>query len=284
MKLSGFRNPARKKDGNNLMVSNFNLSRTGLIAFLSLVLWATTPVMVFALEIGAVGRAVPVNHIDIEAQVARKITMTGADLGDQVKEGQILVQLDSHIFDLDVSTADAELDIAKARSREAQQDYERSVSLQSRNVSSGKSKDHAKAVASTMAAEVRAKQAALDLAVFRLEKAAIKAPFSGRISRRLVGVGSFIREGEPVFVLSDLSRIIVKFDLIERDVAAVKAGDKATIIFDALPDLSFVGQIARVGLVANKGIDTFPVEIEIENNDGLIRGGYTASITLIVGE
>lgn len=266
------------------MLARLRSYAKGSALCLSLALLGASPSEAATAEIVAVGRAAPINHIDIEAQVAGEIVAIGADLGDQVKEGRVLVQLDSRIFDLDVSTARAELDIAKARSRQAQQDFERSVSLQTRNVGSGKSQDYAEAVAKITSADVRAKQAAVDLAIFRLEKGAIKAPFESRVSKRLAGIGSFIREGETVFVLSDLSRIIVRFDLIERDVAKVKAGDSAAIAFDALPGRSFAGQVARVGLVANEGIDTFPVEIEIDNTDGLIRGGYTASINLTVDE
>lgn len=266
------------------MATTFRWAPAVACICLSLVLCGARVDKALALEITAVGRAASINHVDIATQVAGEVTEVNANLGDRVKRGQALVQLDTLFFDLDVRTARAKLDFATARALEARRNHERALSLTTSNVGSGRSRDGAEAAAATTAADVRARQAALDLALYRLEKTAISAPFEGWVSRRLVGVGSFLRVGETVISLSDLSKAVVRFDLIERDVARVEKGNRAVILFDALPEHRWVGQITRVGMVGNSRSDTFPVEITIENPDSLIRDGYTASITIISGE
>jgi HlyD family secretion protein len=126
---------------------------------------------------------------------------------------------------------------------------------------------------------------AAELALKESEEAFhLRAPFDGTVVEINVNTGETINALQPVLVIADLSNLkVVTTDLSEVDVAALKVGQEATIVFDALSDQTFSGTIENI---ANRstGVSSVYYEVTLSLGEGptSLRWGMTAFITFPV--
>jgi multidrug efflux pump subunit AcrA (membrane-fusion protein) len=117
-----------------------------------------------------------------------------------------------------------------------------------------------------------------------LQKTFIHAPVSGFIIQRYIEVGQWVERGGRVADIIDLSAVLVRVPVHERDIRHVRVGDTATVILDALPDRSFTGQVKHITPQADLASRTFPVKIEVANTpDSAIKAGMFARVILRTG-
>ena len=127
---------------------------------------------------------------------------------------------------------------------------------------------------------VRVAESRLDRARVLAGYSRIKAPFDGVVTRRNFHPGSFIRsaaDGSPMPLLTvartDLMRVVVQIP--DLDVPLLDAGDKATVVVDALKTIPFVGIVARLAKAEDPTTRTMKAEIDLPNPDGrLVEGMY----------
>jgi len=136
-------------------------------------------------------------------------------------------------------------------------------------------------------AEVARAEAALEQARVTLARCEIRAPFAGTVGLVHVRTGELLAPGQPVVTLGDLTTLRVETtDLDEVDVAQVAVGQEAVVTFDALPERTFTGRVARIYPMAEPGAAgvRYTVIIELEELDPAIRWGMTAFVDIGVRE
>lgn len=117
-----------------------------------------------------------------------------------------------------------------------------------------------------------------------LHKTVIYAPVSGFITQRFIEVGQWVERGGRVADIIDLSSVLVRVPVHEREIRHVRVGDAATVILDALPNHSFSGRVKHITPQADLASRTFPVKIEVANTpDSAIKMGMFARVTLRTG-
>lgn len=133
--------------------------------------------------------------------------------------------------------------------------------------------------------DVAAAQAAVDTAQAALDHAQLLAPFAGTITQLNVSSGDLVSSGENAFRIDDMATIYIDLQISEVDLQSLKVGQKATIEFDALPDKSYEGEVTEIGIIgtSSQGVVNYPVTVKVIN-DGNIRPGMTASVTIVVDE
>ena len=127
---------------------------------------------------------------------------------------------------------------------------------------------------------VRVTESRLDRARVLAGYTRIKAPFNGVVTRRNLHPGAFIRsaaDGSPVPLLTvartDLMRVEVQVP--DLDVPLLDAGDKATVVVDALKTVPFAGVVARLAKSEDPSTRTMRAEVDLPNPDGrLVEGMY----------
>ena len=258
--------------------------RNRVLSFWMSVLTAGGASAAFAAEVKAVGRTHALNEADIVVEVSGAVTEISAFLGDRVEADAPLLNLDGRLYAFGHQAAEAQLAQAGARAHEAGQAFNRAKELLARNVASQSALDKAEAELLSADSEKQLRKAEEQRTKLLLDKTRVVAPFGGTIAYRYVERGTFVEAGEPLFRLSDISRLIVRFDVIEQDIGKIRVGDVARLTFNAQPDLTLTSPISRIGDVAHSDTETFPVEIEIDNSDGILRAGYTVRITLPAGQ
>jgi HlyD family secretion protein len=129
---------------------------------------------------------------------------------------------------------------------------------------------------------VEQKERALQEAKDALNDYYIYAPLSGIISELNISTGEDVSSGTSLATIITDSKI-AQITLSEVDVAKVKIGNRATLTFDAIEDLTLTGEVTEVDSVgsANSGVVSYGLEITFDTNEENIKSGMSASATII---
>jgi HlyD family secretion protein len=250
------------------------------------------------------GTVNPITKVEVGSQVSGKIAKLYVDYNSQVKEGQILAELDLLQFESRVkqneanySSAKASLEKAKVTLANLQRQYERSLSLFEKQLISFEEKDTAEAnylgaKSDLQSAEARLEQAGsqLDQSKLDLSYAIIRSPIDGVVISRNMNVGQTVQASftaPKIFeIANDLSKMQVECDVDEADVGKVKEGQTVRFTVDAFPESTFNGTVKQVRFspTVTTNVVTYTTIVGAENPELKLRPGMTATVTIITGE
>ena len=141
------------------------------------------------------------NTTDIGFELAGKLNQLTVDSGDQVQQGQLLAKLDTRLLEAEALELSANLAQNQADLDLASNTLKRSLSLKQQNYVSEQALDEAKGQLRSLQAAQQRLNAALHANQLKQDKSALRAPFSGRISKRLQNRGEVVSLGSPIFTL-----------------------------------------------------------------------------------
>ncbi len=265
-------------------------------------------------QVSATGHIEPKTQIDITTDVAGRIIQLPVEEGQDVREGDLLLQIDPAQFRAAVNRAEAALSQARAAEaqqraayQQAQRDADRFVALRERGT------DYVTAIEVEQAvtdAEVQMRlweaadhaveqaRANLEQAQDQLSKTTIRAPMSGRITRLNVErgetaiVGTMNNPGSLLLTVADLSVMEAVIEIDETDVPDIAIGDSAWVEVDAFPNRRFAGVVTKIGNssivpinpattgTSNQAID-FEVRITLADPPQGIRPDLSATADII---
>ncbi len=202
-------------------------------------------------------------QVQVAAEAAGRITRIAFESGQQVQQGQLLVQLNDAV-------EQAELIRLKAQLRNAEILHARARKLVERNVASQEQLDNAVAARDMALGAVRQTQALID-------QKAIRAPFSGQLGIRRVHLGQYLGVAEPVASLVDARTLKSNFSLDESTSPELKLGQPLEVLVDAYPGRSFPARISAIDPLIGKS-RTVQVQALLDNPEGLLAAGMFASI------
>lgn len=134
----------------------------------------------------------------------------------------------------------------------------------------------------TSALSVKERQNSLQDAKDKLEDYIVRAPFDGLIAKSDAKLGDSAGASTVIATLITRQKL-AEIPLNEVDVAKVKIGQKATLTFDAISDLSISGQVSEIDLVGteSQGVVTYNVKISFDTQDDKIKPGMSVSASII---
>ncbi len=193
--------------------------------------------------------------------------------GDDVREGQTLVQLDSQEFQARLDQAKRSLDAAVATAAQAQKDYDRSQQLVASNVASPAEFDRAtRDLQVAQANESRAQKAVAEAEVL-LSYTTITAAKNGRIVDRLAEPGGVAKPGVPILVLYDATSLRLEAPVMEHLAVQLRPGDKLEVYVDAL-DREFEATIDEIVPQADAPSRSLLVKASLPRSDDLFEGMF----------
>lgn len=228
-------------------------------------------------------------YAEVGAPIVSRVVKVSASPGQPVSAGQLLATLQSS----EVGKARSDAIAAGARLELANKTLERKRRLGSEHIVAQREIQEAEASVESATAEVRASKAtlrALGLSAADAERLsddpsfALRSPVSGIVIERDAVQGQLAEPSKPLFRVGDLGRLWLTVHAFERDAVRVKAGGHARVAFPALPGRSFTGTVTLVGKQVEPDSRTVPIRIELENQDGILRPGMSATAWLIVGQ
>jgi cobalt-zinc-cadmium efflux system membrane fusion protein len=216
--------------------------------------------------------------------VAGRISRLSAGVGDEVKRGQVLAEIES----VDVGQARAELVAAKARYVAAEANLKRETDLAEKRISSSREREVAQAQWATEQAGVRA--ATMRLRAIGLTdaeiadvanadrtamggKVQIRAPIGGTIIERKVTLGEAVERATDAFKIADTSLVWVALDLYEKDLYRVHTGQEVELRTDARPGVPLRGRVGFIVPVIDETTRTAKVRLEFPNPQGVLQAG-----------
>lgn len=269
--------------------------------------------------VSAPGFLEPFTQVQIAAEVSARITELPVDEGDFVRKGEVIVRLDDEDLKAALDSSKARRDSEQyrlkseqarltgliANERFAKNELERMQSLyETKDVSrrdlddaeervenAGASVEAAKFTISMLESSLSASNSDIVQSQENLDNTVIHAPRDGFITQLNVEVGeqvlgTFNNIGTHIMTIADLSRMLVKTEVSETDIASVAEGLDARIHINAYPDIVFGGKVEQVALQrttsSSDGTGVFMVEVAINLDGHQLKSGHSASVDIEV--
>ena len=199
---------------------------------------------------------------NIVPQTAGRITKINVEIGDRVRKGQVLAEIDKtqlHQAQLQLSNAEVELGRLKAL-------YE----------AGGLSKSDLDAV------ELQYNVAKTQVENL-IENTTLLSPIDGVITARNYDVGDMYAMAAPIFTVEQIKPVKLLVAISESDYSKVKKGDRVSIKAEAFPDLVFDGRVERIYPTIDPTTRTFTSEVVVSNNFSTLRPGMFVRVTVNFG-
>ena len=275
-----------------------------------------------ARAVDVVGTLAAVDQVTVSSEADGKVQKINADLGDRVRAGQVLIELDDekqryayeqqqaalartlaqygapdpeHLPDIE-QTPEAKR--TKADLAQAEQAYERAAELFKRTLIPQQGLDDARTAVETkkasydaslhnarnLRASIRGSEAEMKLAARRLRDAAIRAPFDGYVEKRLVNLGELVKAQMPVMAIVRLDPLKVIAEIPEKMAPWIAEGRPVELRVDAYRDRTFTGKVTRISPAVNTSTRAFPFEAVVPNADAVLKPGTFARVHVESGK
>jgi membrane fusion protein, multidrug efflux system len=218
----------------------------------------------------SVGSIVAVKGVTLSNELAGTIRQIAFESGDRVKQGALLVHLDT-------STDEAQLQGLEAQAELARLSLDRARDLRKNLTNSQADLDAAQAQFDSAVAAVNGVKATI-------AKKVIRAPFSGELGIRLVNLGQYLPAGTPIVSLQALDPLFVNFSLPQQDFHSLKIGQSVELRVDSYPGRGFTGKITAINSQVDDATRNIEVQATLPNPDNLLRPGMFASVNVVLAE
>lgn len=219
-------------------------------------------------DIRAVGTLRANEAVIVSPEIAGRIQSVRFAEGDEVKAGDVLVELDAAILKAELAKAQSDLTLANAN-------HQRALTLARQGTGTLRARDEA--VAAHQAAEAN-----VALAQARLEKTTIVAPLSGVVGLRAVSVGAYVTPGDRIVELADIDPIKVDFRVPELVLASLRTGQPIRVTVDAVPGRTFEGEIYAIDPIVDANGRAVRLRARLPNKDRTLFPGLFARVQIVV--
>jgi HlyD family secretion protein len=241
-------------------------------------------------RIVAHGTLQPQHRVHVGSQVSGIVEQIHVDFNSRVTRGQVLARIDPSTFAAAVRSAQAELEAARAAHELALLHWRRVQELREHQIVAASELEQARTELRQAEAQLSVRQQNLERARRELERCTILSPTDGIVIARAVDVGQTVAASlsAPVLfeIASDLSRMQIHANVSEADVGSVREGQSVRFQVDAHRGRQFTGQVVQVRNAPHTvdNVVHYETIIEVDNDDGLLKPGMTAEVSIITAE
>jgi membrane fusion protein, multidrug efflux system len=220
--------------------------------------------------LSAVGTIAPVQGVSISNEAPGVVTKVRFESGALVKQGEVLVELDSTVERSQVAAVIARRDLA-------QQTLDRNRALVAKGVL---------AAAQLEAEEAQLKTAIGDLGALnaQIARKTVRAPFAGRLGIRTVNVGQYLNPGTTLTTLVGVEAVFVDFSLPQQQLVAVKAGMPIRVTIEGAEGLATEGTIAALDPTIDPASRNIKLRGTVPNKDEKLHPGMFAKVEVVLPE
>lgn len=254
------------------------------------------------------GNVKPAQLIKQGFKVAGVVENVYVKEGDNISEGQTLMSLKTHDYELGVMAAQAQyesldmqlkskidssvnqakanLDFVKTQLDRVRRLHEKGAvatktveELEVALVVAENKYQEAIDARETSIAQLRQAEAALELAQSQLNDTVLKSPITGTVVKQISEIGETMAPGYPAFVLGRLDTLEVEIGAPDNLIDHIKKGEKVNLFIYGI-NKEIEGVISNIDTAADPETRTFGVKIDIENPDGDIKPGMIANVVI----
>ena len=226
----------------------------------------------------------PVRRVQLAAEVEGRVTRVLVEEYQTVEADALLVQVERSLLEAALQRAEAVVGRARADHDLARLELQRQRGLRERRATSDADVDRSRSTELARAADLKEATAALADARVRLAKTEIRAPFAGVVQSIELEPGAYLRQGDPVAEVIDLSEIEIEVGVTDREVVAIRRGDPVELEVEVFPGETFTGAVQQLGRAVRDETQKFPVMIRVANPDGRLLAGMIGRLRFDLGE
>jgi RND family efflux transporter MFP subunit len=242
-------------------------------------------------SVTAAGDIGPADQVSVRPEVNGRIAELPVDIGDKVKKGDLLCQLDDRDLQIEKQSREAEVDGAKLSLQKAQRTFLRNKQLFNDRLISAEIFDDSKTEFDLATNSLARAVSALRLVEDRVSKTKILAPFDCTVLTRPVSIGQAVsgsagfNSGTEIMSIANLNDMIITAHINQADVIRLNSGQEVDVQVESVPGLKLKGKIDRISpqAVAKNSIKGFATRIAIKNIDPRVRPGMTAILNIPIG-
>jgi len=219
--------------------------------------------------LNVIGTIAAVRGVTVSADLAGIVDQILFESGDSVREGQVLVVLDTRQEQAQMAAAEAQRALARLN-------FKRMQNLLDEQVISKAEFDATEATSRETEARVNEIRAAI-------ERKTIRAPFTGVLGIRQVNKGQYLAGGDPVVPLQSLNPIYVNFSVPQQAIAQVHAGGTLRVTVENLANAAFNGRVTAIDSVVDETTRNIQVQATLANAEGKLRPGMFVQTEMAIG-
>jgi membrane fusion protein (multidrug efflux system) len=217
-----------------------------------------------------IGTAAAIHGVTVSADLPGTVDKIHFESGRWVKQGDVLVELDTRQERAQLANVEAQRDLAKIN-------YGRTEQLVKEGVIARSEYDNVTAQQKATEAQVGDIKAAI-------ARKTIRAPFSGVLGIRQVNLGQYLAAGQAIVSLQSLNPIYVNFGVPQQQTAQVGIGRSIRVTSDDLHGAQFSGRVNALDSVVNEATRNIQVQATLANPAGKLRPGMFVTVDLPLGE
>lgn len=219
--------------------------------------------------LSSIGTAAAVQGVTVSADLPGIVSRITFESGRPVREGEILVELDTKQEQAQLAAAEAQRELARLN-------FERLQDLVSEGAISKAEYDQA-------AAERKQTEARVGEIRATINRKVIRAPFSGLLGIRQVNLGQYLSAGDPVVPLQAVDPIYVNFGVPQQDAGQVAIGRTVRVSVESLGGARFTGRVTAIDSKVDESTRNITVQATLANPAGRLRPGMFVETELLIG-
>ena len=220
-------------------------------------------------SLAAIGTVAAVHGVTVSADLPGIVDKISFDSGKTVREGDVLVKLDTRQEQAQLAAAEAQRDLSRLN-------LDRMRGLREEGITSQSEFDR-------MAAEYKQAEARVGEIRATIDRKTIRAPFSGVLGIRQVNVGQYLTDGAPIVPLQALQPVYVDFSVPQQEVAQVQEGREVRVTTEGAAGIEYVGRITAIDAVVDQATRNIHVQATFSNPDGRLHPGMFIQAQVVLG-
>lgn len=204
------------------------------------------------------------NYAMISPEMSGRVEKIHVSEGEYVKEGQLLVSLNTEAIDQQIKGIKSNLELATKTFQKLDNLWKQNIGSEIDYLSAKSNKESLESQLESLQAQKRMSQ--------------ISAPFNGIVDKIFPKKGELASPTLPVIEFVDLSKLTIKADVSEAYIGKINKGQLVELTFSALPEINIKTPVRRVSKIINTASRTFEIEMEIDNPGEKIKPNVVSTI------
>jgi membrane fusion protein, multidrug efflux system len=217
-----------------------------------------------------IGTVQAIQGVTVSADLPGTVDKINFESGQAVKQGEVLVELDTRQERAQLAAAEADYELAKIT-------YARQQKLVSEGVVARTEYDNALAQQKSTEARVGEIRATI-------ERKTIRAPFAGILGLRQANLGQYLAAGQAIVSLQSLNPIYVNFGVPQQATPQIKVGRSLKITRDDVPGVQFSGRVTAVDSVVDQTTRNIQIQATLTNPGSKLRPGMFVQVEVGLGQ
>jgi HlyD family secretion protein len=238
----------------------------------------------------ATGTVEPEDTVPVKSQASGLVMKMPVEIGQQVKPGDLLVQIDTRTLNNDFQRTKSAEAAAEANVTVTKAALQRANDLYAQKVITADEHESAIVNAANATSQLVSSQAALSTAQQNLDYATLRSQVSGTVISKTAAVGTVVSSatsnvggGSTILTVADLHHVRMQALVNETDVGNVHEGMPVSVTIDAFPGRQFAGTVEKVQpqAVIQQSVTMFPVLVSLPNTDLALLPGMNGEVSIV---